>query len=77
MGRNHASPLPHGHNHHTFEKEYRGMTVMQHPTLAARDAYASRHGYVALRQASAITYHKSKGQVARIIVSPDMLESTS
>lgn len=64
-----------GHNHHTFEKEYRGMTVMQHPTLAARDAYASRHGYVALRQASAITYHKDKGQVARIIVSPDILES--
>ena len=33
-----------GHRHHTheFTKEFSGMTVTQHPTLAARDAYASR-----------------------------------
>lgn len=62
-----------GHRHHVDEKEYNGMTVIQHPTLAARDAYAARGGWVAERQASSITYHKQFGQVARSTVVPEML----
>jgi hypothetical protein len=64
-----------GHRHHVEEKEHNGMTVIQHPTLAARDAYASRGGWVAERQVSAITYHKTFGQVAKITITPEMLES--
>jgi hypothetical protein len=64
-----------GHRHHVEEKEHSGMTVVQHPTLAARDAYASRGGWIAERQVSAITYHKRYGQVAKITITPDMLSN--
>jgi hypothetical protein len=63
-----------GHRHHVEEKEHSGMTVVQHPTLAARDAYAARGGWLAERQVSAITYHKTYGQVSKITVIPEMLE---
>jgi hypothetical protein len=63
-----------GHRHHVEEKEHSGMTVIQHPTLAARDAYAARGGWLAERQVSAITYHKTYGQVSKITVIPEMLE---
>jgi len=62
-----------GHRHHAEEKEHSGMTVIQHPTLAARDAYAARGGWVSERQASAITYHAEFGQVGRSMVTPEML----
>lgn len=63
-----------GHRHHAHEKEHSGMTVIQHPTLAARDAYAARGGWMAERTATAITYHSKYGQVARTTVIPEMLE---
>lgn len=62
-----------GHRHHVEEKEHSGMTVIQHPTLAARDAYAARGGWISERQASAITYHLEYGQVARNTICPEML----
>ena len=62
-----------GHQHHLYKKEHGGMTVTQHPTLAARDAYASRGGYFAERAATAITYHDEFGQVAENTVCPEML----
>jgi hypothetical protein len=64
-----------GHRHHIDEKEHPGMLVVQHPTLAAKDAYAARGGWLSERQASAITYHAEYGQVARNIVTPEMLEA--
>ncbi len=62
-----------GHRHHRDEKEYNGVTVVQHPTLAARDAYAARGGWIADRSAQSITYHKKYGQVGRVSVCPEML----
>lgn len=62
-----------GHRHHLEEKEHSGMTVLQHPTLAARDAYAARGGWHAERAVTAITYHTEYGQVARNTVTPEML----
>jgi hypothetical protein len=62
-----------GHRHHAEEKEHSGMTVIQHPTLAARDAYAARGGWHAERAVTAITYHAEFGQVARNTVVPEML----
>ena len=64
-----------GHQHHVYTKEGHGMTVTQHPTLAARDAYASRGGWHSDRQALCITYHDKYGQVASNHVTPEMLES--
>ena len=62
-----------GHMHHQIEKEDMGMTIKQHRTLAARDAYASRHGWFADRGAQCITYHKQHGQVATNNVTPEMI----
>jgi transposase len=62
-----------GHRHHRDEKEYNGVTVVQHPTLAARDAYAARGGWIADRAAWAITYHKRFGAVGRVAITPEML----
>lgn len=63
-----------GHRHHVEEKEHSGMKVIQHSTLAARDAYASRGGWISEREATAITYHSEFGQVARNTVTPEMLQ---
>jgi hypothetical protein len=62
-----------GHKHHVHIKEHSGVTVEQHPTLAARDAYAARGGWLAERQVSAITYSDLYGQVARNTVTPEMI----
>lgn len=64
-----------GHRHHRDEKEYNGVTVVQHPTLAARDAYAARGGWIADRAAWAITYHREYGPVGRIMVTPEMIRA--
>lgn len=62
-----------GNLHHAEEKEHSGMTVIQHPTLAARDAYAARGGWFADRTMSAISYHRKFGQVGRVTVCPEMI----
>jgi hypothetical protein len=62
-----------GHYHHADEKEHPGMTVIQHPTLAAPDAYAARGGWDSHRVAQAIFYHDKYGQVGRNFVTPEML----
>jgi hypothetical protein len=63
-----------GHRHHRDEREMNGATVVQHPTLAARDAYAARGGWIADRAAWAITYHKKYGAVGRVMITTEMLE---
>lgn len=62
-----------GHRHHVEEKEHPGMKVVQHPTLAAKDAYAARGGWLSEREATAMTYHRKFGLVARNTVTPEML----
>lgn len=62
-----------GHWHHVEEKEHAGMKVVQHATLAAADAYATRHGYLSEREITSVTYHEKFGQVARSTVCPEML----
>lgn len=63
-----------GHMHHKYVKEHGGMTVTQHPTLAARDAYAARGGWFAERAAICLTYHSTYGQVAETTITPEMVE---
>ena len=62
-----------GHRHHVEEKEHSGMTVIQHSTLAARDAYAARGGWMSERHVTSITYSDKFGQVARNTVTPEMI----
>lgn len=59
-----------GHRHSVDEKEHPGVKVIQHPTLAAADAYAARGGWLSERQATAITYHRDSGEFARGIYLP-------
>jgi hypothetical protein len=63
-----------GHLHHD-KIESNLMTLEQHRTLAAADAYASRHGFMSGRDAKAITYHKEYGEVSRVTVNPDMVRA--
>lgn len=62
-----------GHRHHREVKEHPGAEVIQHPTLAARDAYAARGGWWSERRIQAITYHKAHGEVSTATVTPEML----
>ena len=62
-----------GHMHHSHVKEDAGCTIHQHRTLAARDSFASRHGWFADRGAQCITYHVKHGQVASNNVTPEMI----
>lgn len=62
-----------GHQHHVDIKEHMGATVIQHTTLAARDAHAARGGWHSNREVSAITYHRSFGRVGETVISPEML----
>jgi hypothetical protein len=62
-----------GHRHHVDEKEYPGVLIVQHPTLAARDAYAARGGWHAVRAAKCITYDRDHGEVGRTVVTPGMV----
>jgi len=61
-----------GHRHHREVKEHPGAIVVQHPTLAARDAYAARGGWYAERSITAITYHKAFGEVGSVTISAEM-----
>lgn len=59
-----------GHKHHVEEREHPGVKVIQHPTLAAPDAYAARGGWLSKRQATSMTYSKTHGEIARGIFIP-------
>jgi hypothetical protein len=59
-----------GHLHNHEEIERRGCKTIQHPTLAAPDAYAARSGWISKRQAMSMTYSKTHGEIARGIFVP-------
>jgi hypothetical protein len=65
-----------GHMHHLKALEGNLMIVEQHRTLAAKDAYASRGGWIAGRSASVITYRKQHGEVGRVTLTPEMVTQT-
>jgi len=54
-----------GHLHHKKLIESILMIIEQHRTLAAKDAYASRGGWMSGRDSTVITYHKKYGEVDR------------
>lgn len=62
-----------GHLHDAEESSVHGARLMQHPTIAGRDAYAARHGYRNGRELRAITYHSEFGEVGRVSVTAEML----
>lgn len=73
FGRTEHSYAHMGHMHHVDIKETNLMIVEQHRTLAAKDAYASRGGWLSGRDAKVITYSKTHGEVGRLTISPEMV----
>ena len=65
-----------GHKHHSElrGKESSGMVVEQFQTFAARDAYASRGGWLSERSITSVTYHKTLGKSGTNIFRPEMFE---
>ena len=74
-GRSKYSYAHTGHMHHLKALEGNLMVVEQHRTLAAKDAFASRGGWLAGRSASVITYRKQHGEVGRVTLTPEMVTS--
>lgn len=62
-----------GHLHHELKIESNLMVLEQHRTLAAKDAYASRGGYLSGRDSKVITYHKNFGEVKRSTININMI----
>lgn len=54
-----------GHVHHQSVKEFPGVICESFRTLAAKDAYASGHGYRAGRDMVCITQHRLHGEIER------------
>lgn len=66
-----------GHRHHRETKQHTGAEVIQHPTLAARDAYAARGGWWSEREITAITYSKRFGFASANNWTPEMMEEAA
>ncbi|MBV1929015.1 MAG: winged helix-turn-helix domain-containing protein [Gammaproteobacteria bacterium] len=62
-----------GHFHHGKMEENNLMVVEQHRTLSGKDAYATRGGYMAGRDAKVITYHEKYGEVSRVTINYYMI----
>jgi transposase-like protein len=62
-----------GHFHSAKSDDDGLMNIQVHPTLAARDSYASRNGYMAQRMSKIITYSKKYGYKKEFIITPEML----
>lgn len=62
-----------GHLHHSGLIENQLMQWRQHPTLAAKDAFSARSGYLSQRMAFTTTYHRDFGYWSEIVTTPEML----
>jgi len=74
MGRTKHSYAHLGHKHHKQAIETPLMVVEQHQTLAAKDAHASRHGYMSDRSAQVINYHREAGEIGRVRIPVCLIE---
>lgn len=63
-----------GHVHHTSLKEYPGVLVETHNTLAGRDAYTDGAGYFSGRHMESIVYDKDFGKVLRYTAPVEMFQ---
>lgn len=54
-----------GHIHHETAKEIGGVRVESFQTLAAKDAYAVGHSYLAGQSLTAVTLHRRAGEIGR------------
>ena len=62
-----------GHKHHKHIKEFSGMEVEQHQTLASKDQHAVDGGYSAKRATNSICYHREYGEAFKFNITPEMV----
>lgn len=72
-GRNSKRYIHTGDKHFVYEDGSRGTIIKQHPTIAARDAWAARNGFLNMRFAKSESYHERWGEVGGYRVSPEMV----
>lgn len=65
-----------GHLHNEKVETHQGMTVYQHPTLAARSRHVSRHSWNSPRSIQLTTYHEVTGRGYQVRATPEMLEAS-
>jgi hypothetical protein len=63
-----------GHIHHWSAKDFPGCSVESFRVLPPPDAWAHQKGYRPIRDMRSIILHRTLGERARYIVSPDMFE---
>ena len=73
-GRTKIRDVHKGHRHHFEIKEMSGMTVIEHPTIAARDSHASHGGFFSTRCAISVVYHKSGKRLGINFSEPLMID---
>lgn len=64
-----------GHRHHRDREKGGAANITQHSTYAARDANASRGGYVSDREGSVVTFHIGGGIWNEAFIRPELLEA--
>lgn len=74
FGRTEFSYAHTGHLHHAELKESSLMVIEQHRTLAAKDSYAARGGWLSKRGAKVITYSSEYGYIADMNITPEMIQ---
>jgi hypothetical protein len=60
-----------GHLHHHKSQDIGGMTWEQLPAMSGRDAYTASNAYVARARLIGVTYHRDRGEIARVVTSPE------
>lgn len=65
-----------GHLHSEEVKEFSGLKMRRHATLAARDAYAARGGWHSEREIKSFSYHKEHGEVGSVTITPEMINGS-
>jgi len=60
-----------GHMHHHKSQDIGGMAWEQLPAVAARDAYTVSNAYVSRARLVGITYHRERGEIARVVTGAD------
>lgn len=60
-----------GHLHHHKSQDIGGMQWEQLPAVTARDAYTVSNAYVSRARLTGITYHRERGEIARVVIGPE------
>lgn len=64
-----------GHLHQRMVVDTGMMHVYRHATMAARDAWSNKEGYISDRGAEVATYHKTYGRIKTIYYTPNRVQN--